>query len=94
MSLYGCNMTKSTSNILQLETNLNEKITLIAAKLHCHPNDLINEVVRLFVDGQERIKNLEAQEAKRQFLLANKENNPDADLWLKHNEESWLDEWK
>lgn len=87
-------MTKNTLTNVHLETNLSEKITLIATELHCRPNDLINEAVRSFVQGQERIKKLKVEDAKQQSLLASKENNSDADLWLKHNEESWLDEWK
>lgn len=87
-------MTKNTLTNIHLETNLSAKITLIAAELHCRPNDLINEAVRLFIGGQERIKKLKIEDAKRQSLIASKENNSDADLWLKHNEESWLDEWK
>ena len=74
MLFYRYDMTKSNLTRLHLETNLSEKITLIAAKLHCRPNDLINEAVRLFIDGQERIKNLEAQS-----LLASKQKNLEDD---------------
>ncbi|XVN44059.1 MAG: hypothetical protein RCG16_08810 [Rickettsia hoogstraalii] len=43
---------------------------MIAAELYCRPNDLINEAVRLFVEGQERIKQLKAEDVKRQSLLS------------------------
>jgi len=66
-------MTKNTPTSIYLETNLSEKITLIAAELHCRPNDLINEAVRLFVEGQERIKQLKAEDVKRQFLLSSEQ---------------------
>jgi|GEM_PF-4377774 len=87
-------MTKSILTNLQLEPQLIQGLEKVAAELHCRPNDLINEVVRSFIEEQKRIKKLKIEDAKRQSLLASEEDNPDAELWLKHNEESWLDEWK
>ncbi|MCC8418528.1 MAG: hypothetical protein LN590_02850 [Rickettsia endosymbiont of Glossina mortisans submortisans] len=83
-------MTKNTPTSIYLETNSSEKITLIAAELHCRPNDLINEAVRLFVEGQERIKQLKAEDVKRQSLLSREqkklqeewEKNQDYTDWI------------
>jgi hypothetical protein len=85
MSFCGYNMTKSNLTNIHLETNLSEKITLIAAKLHCRPNDLINEAVRLFVDGQERIKNLEAQS-----LLTSEQKNLEEDWEANQDHKDWI----
>lgn len=83
-------MTKNTSTSIYLETNLSEKITLIAAELHCRPNDLINEAVRLFVEGQERIKQLKAEDVKRQSLLSREQKKLEEEWEKNQDYTDWI----
>ncbi|WP_218460474.1 hypothetical protein [Rickettsia sp. TH2014] len=82
-------MTKNTPTSIYLETNLSEKITLMAAELHCRPNDLINEAVRLFVEGQERIKQLKAEDVKRQSLLSREQKKLEEE-WENQDYTDWI----
>ncbi|WCR57265.1 hypothetical protein [Rickettsia asembonensis] len=83
-------MTKNTPTSINLETNLSEKITLIAAELHCRPNDLINEAVRLFVEGQERIKQLKAEDVKRQSLLSREQKKLEEEWEKNQDYTDWI----
>lgn len=83
-------MTKNTPTSIYLETNLSEKITLIAAELHCRPNDLINEAVRLFVEGQERIKQLKAEDIKRQSLLSREQKKLEEEWEKNQDYTDWI----
>ncbi|HJD57821.1 hypothetical protein N7281_03600 [Rickettsia hoogstraalii] len=83
-------MTKNTPTSIYLETNLSEKITLIAAELHCRPNDLINEAVRLFVEGQERIKQLKAEDVKRQSLLSREQKKLEEEWEKNQDYTDWI----
>lgn len=83
-------MTKNTPTSIYLETNLSEKITLIAAELHCRPNDLINEAVRLFVEGQERIKQLKAEDVKRQSLLSREQRKLEEEWEKNQDYTDWI----
>ncbi len=82
--------TKNTPTSIYLETNLSEKITLIAAELHCRPNDLINEAVRLFVEGQERIKQLKAEDVKRQSLLSREQKKLEEEWEKNQDYTDWI----
>ncbi|WP_392506912.1 hypothetical protein ACE5D9_05380 [Rickettsia sp. 2024-CO-Wats] len=83
---------KSITTSICLEINLSKKLEKATYDLHRGKSWIISEAIRIYL---KQLENSDlAKEAKRQSLLASKENNPDADLWLKHNEESWLDEWK
>ncbi|QQV75151.1 hypothetical protein H6P87_00697 [Rickettsia tillamookensis] len=83
-------MKNSTLTSIRLETNLSEKITLIAAELHCRPNDLINEAVRLFVEGQERIKQLKAEDVKRQSLLSREQKKLEEEWEKNQDYTDWI----
>ncbi len=83
-------MTKNTPTSIYLETNLSEKITLIAAELHCRPNNLINEAVRLFVEGQEHIKQLKAEDVKRQSLLSREQKKLEEDWEKNQDYTDWI----
>ncbi|WP_041471704.1 hypothetical protein [Rickettsia conorii] len=82
-------MTKSITTSIRLEINLSKKLEKATYDLHREKSWIISEAYLKQLENSDL-----AKEAKRQSLLASKENNPDANLWLKHNEESWLDEWK
>ncbi|WP_064429673.1 CopG family ribbon-helix-helix protein [Rickettsia sp. Tenjiku01] len=85
-------MTKSITTSIRLEINLSKKLEKVTYDLHREKSWIISEAIRIYL---KQLENSDlSKEAKRQYLLASKENNPDANLWLKHNEESWLDEWK
>ncbi|KJV80864.1 hypothetical protein RHORCCE3_0042 [Rickettsia hoogstraalii str. RCCE3] len=81
---------KNTPTSIYLETNLSEKITLIAAELYCRPNDLINEAVRLFVEGQERIKQLKAEDVKRQSLLSREQKKLEEEWEKNQDYTDWI----
>ncbi|KJV81671.1 ribbon-helix-helix, copG family protein [Rickettsia hoogstraalii str. RCCE3] len=83
---------KSITTSIRLEINLSKKLEKAAHDLHRGKSWIISKAIRIYL---KQLENSDlTKEARRQSLLASKENNPDADLWLKHNEESWLDEWK
>lgn len=83
-------MTKNIPTSIYLETNLSKKITLIAAELHCRPNDLINEAVRLFVEGQERIKQLKAEDVKGQSLLSSEQKKLEEEWEANQDYTDWI----
>ncbi|WP_341787190.1 hypothetical protein [Rickettsia endosymbiont of Cantharis rufa] len=76
---------------MRLEINLSKELEKAAHDLHRGKSWIISEAILVY------LKQLDnsgvPKEARHQSLLTRKENNPDADLWLKHNGESWLDEW-
>ncbi|MFP3012747.1 MAG: hypothetical protein ACEY3D_07535 [Rickettsia sp.] len=63
---------------------------MIAAELHCRPNDLINEAVRLFVEGQERIKQLKAEDVKRQSLLSREQKKLEEEWEKNQDYTDWI----
>ncbi|BFD46738.1 MAG: hypothetical protein DMENIID0002_13840 [Rickettsia endosymbiont of Sergentomyia squamirostris] len=71
--------TKSIATVIRLETKLSKKLETAAQNLHKDKNYLIIEAVRMYLEQLEHPDIVE--EARRQSLLANKQENPDADLW-------------
>lgn len=74
-------MTKSIMTSIRLEIKLSKKLEKATYDLHREKSRIISEAIRIYL---KQLENSDlAKEAKRQSLLASKENNPDADLWLK-----------
>ncbi|MCC8372034.1 MAG: ribbon-helix-helix domain-containing protein [Rickettsia endosymbiont of Pseudomimeciton antennatum] len=71
--------TKSVATVIRLETKLSKRLETVSQNLHRDKNSLIIEAVRMYLEQLEYPNIVE--EARKQSLLANKQENPDADLW-------------
>ncbi|MCC8482997.1 MAG: ribbon-helix-helix domain-containing protein [Rickettsia endosymbiont of Labidopullus appendiculatus] len=71
--------TKNVATVIRLETKLSKRLETVSQNLHRDKNSLIIEAVRMYLEQLEYPNIVE--EARKQSLLANKQENPDSDLW-------------
>jgi predicted DNA-binding protein len=81
-------MTRGITTSIRLELGLSEKLERAAHNLHRGKNWIISEAVSMYLEQLESSSLV--QEARRQSLLASKEQNQDTDLWeINNDQEGW-----